>query len=100
MRVGAGATLVDTSGANGVTISNNTNGDSQPKIVELSNGEFAVVHSRGTQAGGETPFEQVFLDQDVPAGEWGTYRVEVRGEGEILSNPIFVGPVPGSPAAA
>jgi hypothetical protein len=43
---------------------------------------------------GETPFEQDFLDARVPAGEWGIYRVEVRGDGEILSNPIFVGPVP------
>lgn len=43
---------------------------------------------------GETPFEQRFVDDSLPPGRWHAYRVEVRGDGEILSNPIFVGPVP------
>lgn len=48
---------------------------------------------------GETPFERAFPDAQPSVSEWGTYRVEVHGEGEILSNPIFVGPVPDEPAA-
>jgi len=44
---------------------------------------------------GETPFQRRFTDDGLPPGRWHAYRVEVRGDGEILSNPIFVGPVPG-----
>ncbi|HEV8539735.1 MAG TPA: hypothetical protein VGQ60_01110 [Nitrospiraceae bacterium] len=46
---------------------------------------------------GETPFTQVFEDAAVPPGQWHAYRIVVRGDresGELLSNPVFVGPVP------
>jgi hypothetical protein len=44
---------------------------------------------------GVTPFEQVLSDPGAPPGVWNFYRVSVQGQGsEILSNPIFVGPVP------
>ncbi len=43
---------------------------------------------------GETPFTQRVTDETVPPGRWHAYRLEVRGEGEILSNPVFVAPVP------
>lgn len=43
---------------------------------------------------GVTPFEQVLSDPGAPPGVWNFYRVSVQGQGsEILSNPIFVGPV-------
>lgn len=44
---------------------------------------------------GETPFAYEFPDTTVPAGERMSYRVDVNGEsGELLSNPVFVGPIP------
>lgn len=44
---------------------------------------------------GITPFEQVISDPGAPPGVWSFYRVSVQSQGsEILSNPIFVGPVP------
>jgi hypothetical protein len=39
---------------------------------------------------GTTPFHQLVVDSSVPAGAAAYYRVDVRGDGEILSNPIFV----------
>lgn len=39
---------------------------------------------------GVTPFHQRLVDATLPPGASAYYRVEVRGEGEILSNPIFV----------
>lgn len=44
---------------------------------------------------GETPLDQRVTDAAFAPTEAAAYRVEVRGDGEILSNPIFVGPVPG-----
>jgi len=44
---------------------------------------------------GVTPFEQMISDPGAPPGVWNFYRVSVQSqESEILSNPIFVGPVP------
>jgi hypothetical protein len=45
---------------------------------------------------GRTPFVQQFADTGVPPGVWHAYRIAVESgpDGEILSNPIFVGPVP------
>lgn len=44
---------------------------------------------------GETPFAYEFPDTTVPAGEWMSYRMDVSGaSGELLSNPVFVGPIP------
>jgi len=41
---------------------------------------------------GNLPLNQRFVDRTLPAGQGAYYRVEVHGEGEILSNPIFVKP--------
>ncbi|MDE3019399.1 MAG: PHP domain-containing protein [Nitrospirota bacterium] len=57
---------------------------------------------------GVTPFEQVLTDPGAPPGVWNYYRLSVKGQGsELLSNPIFVGPVqaaqtdpPGAPLAS
>ncbi len=43
---------------------------------------------------GRTPFVYTFADATAPARTWLTYRVQVVGEGEILSNPVYVGPLP------
>ena len=45
------------------------------------------------QLAGETPFRLDWLDTTVPTEERMTYRVEITGSGELLSNPIFVGPI-------
>jgi len=42
---------------------------------------------------GETPFHVDWLDDGVPTAESMIYRVEVTGSGELLSNPIVVGPI-------
>ena len=43
------------------------------------------------QLAGETPFHVDWPDATVPTKERMTYRVEITGSGELLSNPIFVG---------
>ena len=43
---------------------------------------------------GRTPFTYAMADTTAPVGEWLAYRVQVVGEGEILSNPVYVGPMP------
>jgi hypothetical protein len=45
-----------------------------------------------SRVNGTTPFQQVVVDEALPAGTAAFYRVHVRGEaeGEILSNPIFL----------
>jgi hypothetical protein len=45
------------------------------------------------QSAGETPFRFDWADTTVPAGKQTTYRVEITGSGELLSNPIFVEPI-------
>lgn len=45
------------------------------------------------QSAGETPFRFDWADTTVPAEKQTTYRVEITGSGELLSNPIFVGPI-------
>lgn len=45
------------------------------------------------QFAGETPFRVEWPDTTVPIGEQLTYRVEITGSGELLSNPIMVGPI-------
>ncbi|MGH7182692.1 MAG: PHP domain-containing protein [Nitrospiraceae bacterium] len=42
---------------------------------------------------GETPFRVDWPDSTVPTAEPMTYRVEITGSGELLSNPIVVGPI-------
>lgn len=46
------------------------------------------------RAEGQTPFTYALADTTVPSGEWLAYRVQVVGEGEILSNPVYVRPIP------
>lgn len=45
------------------------------------------------QLTGETPFRIDWPDTTLPTEEMMTYRVEITGSGELLSNPIFVGPI-------
>jgi hypothetical protein len=45
------------------------------------------------QLAGETPFRIDWPDTTLPTDERMTYRVEITGSGELLSNPIFVGPI-------
>ena len=45
------------------------------------------------QLAGETPFRVDWPDTAVPADERTTYRLEITGSGELLSNPIFVEPI-------
>jgi hypothetical protein len=45
------------------------------------------------QLAGETPFRANWPDSTAPTGELMTYRVEITGSGELLSNPIIVGPI-------
>jgi len=47
------------------------------------------------QLAGETPFLIDWPDTTVPTAERLTYRVEITGSGELLSNPIVVGPILG-----
>jgi hypothetical protein len=43
------------------------------------------------QLAGETPFRVDWPDTTVPTEDRVTYRVEITGRAELLSNPIFVG---------
>jgi len=45
------------------------------------------------EAFGDTPFRFDWADTTIPAEGPMTYRVEITGSGELLSNPIFVGPI-------
>ena len=40
----------------------------------------------------QTPFVTAVTDSTVRSGDWAAYRLEIRGEAELLSNPVFVGP--------
>jgi PHP domain-containing protein len=48
------------------------------------------------QLASETPFRFDWADTTVPIEERMTYRVEITGSGELLSNPIFVRPISSS----
>jgi hypothetical protein len=52
------------------------------------------------QLAGETPFRADWPDTTLPMEERMVYRVEITGSGELLSNPIVVGPVLESKAAS
>jgi hypothetical protein len=52
------------------------------------------------QLAGETPFLIDWPDTTVPTAERMTYRVEITGSGELLSNPIVVGPILGPNAVS
>lgn len=68
-----------------------TDRGSHPVLVTIIRSGLVVARVAGT-----TPFHQRVVDTTLPADAAAYYRVDVRGEGEILSNPIFV--KPGSPA--
>lgn len=46
-----------------------------------------------SKVAGVTPFEQQFVDDMVSSDTRNFYRVVIEGAGEILSNPVFIGPV-------
>ncbi|HZC81510.1 MAG TPA: hypothetical protein VE222_07275, partial [Nitrospiraceae bacterium] len=48
----------------------------------------------------ETPFRVDWPDTTVQIDERVTYRVEITGSGELLSNPIVVGPILGPKAVS
>ena len=52
------------------------------------------------QLTGETPFQADWPDTTLPGEERLTYRVEITGSGELLSNPIVVGPIRGPNAGS
>ena len=55
-----------------------------------------VIRSGETLArlSGTTPLTVDIPDKTAPAGRWLAYRLLVEGEGELVSNPVFVGPMP------
>lgn len=69
-----------------LSVSATDNGVHPIKVTIIRSGEVVA------RLTGETPFDRRFLDESAPAGEQIAYRVEIRGDGEILSNPIFVKP--------
>jgi hypothetical protein len=62
-----------------------TDRGSHPVLVTIIRSGLVVARIAGA-----TPFHQRVVDVTLPAGAAAFYRVDVRGEGEILSNPIFV----------
>ncbi|MEX5213610.1 MAG: hypothetical protein NW703_05550 [Nitrospiraceae bacterium] len=48
---------------------------------------------------GATPLAIEFPDKTAPAERWLAYRILVEGEGELVSNPVFVGPMPSTQLA-
>ena len=70
-----------------------TDRGSHPVLVTIVRSGQVIARIAGT-----TPFHQRVVDSALPAGAEAFYRVDVRGEGEILSNPIFVKPGPPGPS--
>jgi predicted RecB family endonuclease len=53
------------------------------------------------QLSGTTPLTIDMPDKTAPASRWLAYRLVIEGEGELVSNPVFVGPMPSDqPATA
>jgi len=69
-----------------VSVSATDRGAHPIKVTIIRSGEVVA------RLAGETPFDHRFVDERVLANERIAYRVEIRGDGEILSNPIFVKP--------
>jgi len=86
---GPGETL-DPQGARDLTVHlsvSATDHQAHPiKVTIIRSGEVVA------RLTGDTPFDHRFLDERAPADERLAYRAEIRGDGEILSNPIFVRP--------
>jgi hypothetical protein len=57
------------------------------KVRVIRSGQVLV------QLAGETPFRADWADTTLPLGERLAYRIEITGSGELLSNPIIVGPI-------
>lgn len=62
-----------------------TDRGSHPVLVTIIRSGRVLARMTGT-----TPFHRRVVDSAVPAGVAAYYRIDVRGDGEILSNPIFV----------
>lgn len=69
-----------------VEVSGSAAGQKPVTLVVVRTGQIIA------SATGNLPLNQRFVDRALPAGQGAYYRVEVHGEGEILSNPIFVKP--------
>ncbi|MGH7167808.1 MAG: hypothetical protein ACREII_04680, partial [Nitrospiraceae bacterium] len=86
---GSGDTL-DPQGARDLTVhlsvSATDHGAHPIKVTIIRSGEVVA------RLAGDTPFDHRFLDERLPSDGRSAYRVEIRGDGEILSNPIFVKP--------
>lgn len=57
------------------------------KVRVIRSGQVLV------QLAGETPFRVNWPDATAPTAERLAYRVEITGSGELLSNPIMIGPL-------
>jgi hypothetical protein len=69
-----------------VSVSATDRGAHPIKVTIIRSGQVVA------RLAGETPFDHRFVDERVLSDERIAYRVEIRGDGEILSNPIFVKP--------
>jgi hypothetical protein len=67
-----------------VTVTATDRGSHHVTVAVIRSGQVVARFS------GTTPFHQRVVDATLSAGAAAFYRVDVRGEGEILSNPIFV----------
>lgn len=67
-----------------VAVSATDSGSHQVFVTVVRSGQIIA------RVAGTTPFHQRLVDVTLPAGAAAFYRVDIRGEGEILSNPIFV----------
>ena len=93
-RTAAAGDVFTRNGAEDVTIRVEVSGSAagqQPVTLVVVRAGQVIARTTGT-----LPLTQRFVDRTLPAGQGAYYRVEVHGEGEILSNPIVV--KPGSPA--
>ncbi len=69
-----------------ISVSATDHGAHPIKVTLVRSGEV-VAHVES-----QTPFMSVVSDSNVPPEEWLAYRLVIKGEAELLSNPIFVGP--------
>lgn len=67
-----------------VAVTATDHGTHQVRVMIIRSGQVIV------RMDGTTPFDQRVVDVTLPPDAAAYYRVDVRGDGEILSNPIFV----------
>ncbi len=70
----------------GIAVSSSDGGAHPLRIVLIRSGEVI------RRLVGATPLEETVIDAEAPAGQPRYYRLMIKGEGELLSNPIFVRP--------